>query len=277
MTGAMAFAVSVDVAWRIAALGMAATLALTSAELLSAGGLFEDQSLLATRLVLLRARWMQDPRIRPLLAIIFRSGFLRLVLILRIAICASLVWRPTSVLLLGLLVGANIIVNVRAPIGREGADQLANIAAFALAVGGAVGTHEAARWTVAFLAMQLILAYVVAGIAKAVARKWWTGQYLRSIVATLSYGHPGVSRIMQRWPALGTAASVSVILFEVGFWLFLFAGKPAALGFLAVGVLFHVTNAFVMGLNNFVPAFVSLYPCAWFLREEISSLLAAPR
>jgi hypothetical protein len=69
------------------------------------------------------------------------------------------------------------------------------------------------------------------------------------------------------------AAAWSVIAFESLFRLAILAGPKGALVFLGIGVVFHLANAAVMGLNNFVWAFTATYPAVHYCAERMQTLL----
>jgi hypothetical protein len=76
--------------------------------------------------------------------------------------------------------------------------------------------------------------------------------YGRQPIAAFLYGHPRVARTAGR----------AVIAMELSLPLALVLPDPLALGLLGVGVLFHLSTAVVMGLNNFLLAFLAAYPSA---------------
>jgi uncharacterized membrane protein (DUF485 family) len=69
--------------------------------------------------------------------------------------------------------------------------------------------------------------------------------------------------------ALARAATLAVLAWECAFPLVLVLPAPFAYVMLALGVLFHVTNAVVMGLNTFVWSFVATYPAViWVVQHR---------
>jgi hypothetical protein len=259
---------SFDTAWRASVLLLAATQTLSSLELLSKGSIFEDDGILGRRLAMLRSAWMQRPLMRSVLWHLWEPGTFRGLLFARLAVALAVALFPSQTVPLAALTALNILVSLRLPSGRDGADQMSSIALAALTL-GAFGDDTARVLSVWFVAAQGILSYVVAGVAKAAAKGWWTGGYLRAILSTTSYGDVRSLKILRRYPLLSTAASVGVIVFECTFWAVLVLPPKAAVIFLVMGFLFHAANAAVMGLNNFVWAFVATYPCILVLRAAI--------
>lgn len=259
---------SFDTAWRASVLLLAATQALSSLELLSKGSIFEDDGILGRRLAMLRSAWMQRPPMRPILWHAWEPRTFRGLLFVRLAVALAAALFPGETAPLAALTALNLFVSLRLPSGRDGADQMSSIALTALTL-GAFGDDSARVLSVWFVATQGILSYVVAGIAKAAAKGWWTGGYLRGILSTTSYGDVRALKVFRRYPLLSTAASVGVIAFECTFWAVLVLPPKAAIAFLVLGFLFHAANAAIMGLNNFVWAFVATYPCILVLRAAL--------
>ncbi len=181
---------------------------------------------------------------------------------------APAVWlgEPWRIAGLGLALLATLLLYLRSPYGLDGADQMMLIVlvgAFVSHLASPDGwLREAAVW---FIATQATLAYLAAGIAKLVSAQWRSGQAIPAILSTRAYGNPLAHKMTRdrRW--LAFAVAWSVIGFEVLFPLvILVPHESARVAFLGFGVLFHLTNAVVMGLNTFVWAFAATYPAiAW--------------
>jgi hypothetical protein len=164
------------------------------------------------------------------------------------------------------------LVRWRRLLGGDGAEQITSLslAATALAV-LPLSSPARINLAVAFVAAQLTLSYVTAGIAKLISPVWRNGDALPSIMATAFHGHPAMVSTLRRWRPLPTLLGWGVIVFECGFPLFLIGPPPLAVGALATGLAFHVACALTMGLNNFLLAFPATYPCvlvagAWLSR-----------
>jgi hypothetical protein len=113
-----------------------------------------------------------------------------------------------------------------------------------------------------FISAQTCLAYGVAGVAKLLSPVWRSGAALALILDTSTYGSAGAVAALRRHDGVGRLLTRSVIAAEVLFGLGLVFVLPASLAWtlLAWGVAFHLANAFLMGLNTFLWAFVSAYP-----------------
>ncbi len=163
--------------------------------------------------------------------------------------------------LAGGVIGRSLHVVLRYPnvLGLLAARIFAGLALVSLADTPAVRT--AYLW---FVALQCCLSYFVAGVAKASAQGWRAGSYLVGIFQTRIYGHAGLSALLQDHRQLATILARLVITWECVFPAVLAAPVPIVLIFIAGGAAFHVVNAYIMGLNIFVWAFLAAYPAILF-------------
>jgi len=151
----------------------------------------------------------------------------------------------------------------RRQIGGSGAEQLTFIVlvTFGLVM-LAGGTPAARRIGDVFVAALLLLAYFASGASKAVA-PIWRGGALAGVFSTECYGLVGLGRLLARHPWMDRLLCWSLIVWECLFPLVLIAPKPVIVASFAIGVVFHVSCAFVMGLNRFFWAFCGCYPSVW--------------
>lgn len=165
---------------------------------------------------------------------------------------------------LAVVLGAGLLLMQRVPYGLEGCDQLNVIALAGLLLARlAPGNTTLAAAVAWFLALQVTLAYFTAGVVKVRERGWRDGSLLAGVLGTEFYGHAGLAHLLRR-PAVARAAIWGVIVFELGFPL-IFLLPPAGVAvLLGVGLLFHVTLAFAMGLNGFVWSFAAVYPAIYW-------------
>lgn len=150
--------------------------------------------------------------------------------------------------------------------GFEGADQMTSIVLFSLSI---INLFPEATFIIQiFITTQLILSYGVSGIAKLFSRYWRSGEAILMILTTRSFGTGSALWLNDR-PWLAKLISISVIIFEVA-WFVIPFNNTVAVSVLSLGVLFHIINAYVMGLNLFLWAFISAYPLAIKTIFEIS-------
>jgi hypothetical protein len=123
-----------------------------------------------------------------------------------------------------------------------------------------------------FVAAQSILSYVVAGIAKALSPSWRQGHALRAILNTRTYGHRGAARVLTNAPGWANVTLCWVVIgFECAFGFTPILPTGALILVLSAGGLFHLANAYIMGLNTFFWAFFATYPCILFLNHLIAA------
>ena len=127
--------------------------------------------------------------------------------------------------------------------------------------------HEAG---VLYVAAQLTLSYVRAGIVKARERSWWSGHALSAFLALPAYGVPtGLPRHMPNHCLLLRSASVGVIAFECLSplaWL----NPIACLVLIVVALGFHTAAAAVFGLNRFLLAWSAALPSLWYAVHRVA-------
>lgn len=163
------------------------------------------------------------------------------------------------------IVAVSIVMFWRAPLGQDGSDQMSLITFTALAVYNLfprdVHVAQASLW---FIAIQGCLSYFVAGIAKVISPVWRSGEAVRRIVSTRTYGSTGSASLVRGRDGACMALSWFVMLFECSFPLALAFGQTGFVVFAVLGICFHITNAMIMGLNTFVWAFLATYPAILF-------------
>jgi hypothetical protein len=167
-----------------------------------------------------------------------------------------------------------LLFNFRSGYGLDGADQMTGIVLGALCLAGllpdAPDALGAALW---FIGLQATLSYLTAGLYKIAGKDWRSGTGLLGVISTRSYGSRRLSAYLARHPSQALAAAWVVIAFESLFPLAILAGPKGALVFLSLGVVFHLGNAAVMGLNNFLWAFTATYPAVHYCAERMQTLL----
>ena len=167
--------------------------------------------------------------------------------------------RPWVAALALLVLAGHCAVHLRLLVGMDGADQMQSIVWAGLAV-FALNLGPIANWAAAiFIIAELLLSYLVAGIAKLVSPAWRGGTAIALITRAGTYSSPGVSAAMRPRP-VSAVISWGTIGFELLAPMLLFAGHPGLALFIAAGVAFHVGIAVTMGLTTFVFAFLAAYP-----------------
>lgn len=132
------------------------------------------------------------------------------------------------------------------------------------------------RWReVAFgyLAVQLVLSYVLSGAVKIVNPDWRSGRALRNVFLFSAYPVSEALRQLAGWPRLLWAMSWCVMLFELVFPLALLTQGMLIAG-LTIAALFHLANACLFGLNRFFWAWLAAYPAIIWLQQRLASIWA---
>lgn len=120
----------------------------------------------------------------------------------------------------------------------------------------------------AYVCVQLVLSYFIAGVVKIVRADWRNGRALSRLVASNRYGAPAWLASVLSNPAMARAASWSVLLFEVSFPVSLFC-DGFSLVWLVLGALFHAANVAAFGLNRFFFAWLSAYPALLYFSHAL--------
>jgi hypothetical protein len=166
---------------------------------------------------------------------------------------------PAMVALIAVVVGAHLLLHYRNHFGFDGSDQMRLLVWIALGC-FSVTNSVSVQWAcIGFVAGQAILAYCAAGGAKLVSSIWRSGRAVGLILRTETYGNMTVSRVVDRY-RLSRPLSWSTILFECAGPALILSGPPGALAFIGIGLCFHLTIAYAMGLNTFVWSFAATYP-----------------
>ena len=246
----------------------AVTALISCAEFLAAPGILKDSGLMSWEVSSLRQAWLIKPPAAPALNAALRYpnvlGLVALRAMLAIAILAgtgAVAVNPWILCLQSILTG---LLTVRSLYGQDGADQMNWITFSALALASLHPTSQVLTACLWFLGLQACLAYGTAGIAKATARQWWTGEFLPLVLGTRMYGNVGFARFLYGNPHIARALSISIVLWESLFPIILILPAQAALALLVTAVLFHLLNAVIMGLNTFFWAFVATYPAVLY-------------
>ncbi len=185
-------------------------------------------------------------------------------LILRSLLASVIVLGPPTIVLNPWITGSiatlSLLFIIRTSYGHDGTDQMLLIAFIGLAISEIVGTVLTLNAFLWFLAFQSCFSYASAGFAKASAKGWRDGTYLIGICSTRIYGNAALGSFLNSKPVLARWLARLVIVWECSFPLVLLLPLPLALVILGEGVLFHLINSYVMGLNTFLLTFLCTYP-----------------
>lgn len=120
------------------------------------------------------------------------------------------------------------------------------------------------RAALLYLGLQTILSYFVAGLVKLQNGAWLQGFNLKYILVNSPYPIPSwVKRVCIEGP-WALLLSWFILAFELSFPVVLLSRDTTIL-YVGMAILFHISNAFVLGLNRFVWAWLAAYPAIYYL------------
>jgi len=252
---------------------------LSSAEWLANRALFRADGLLSWQVLRLRPRLV---RANGMHTVVYSSSALLVVIAARAIAGVALLlpfsswldFAAASVIFLSCLYVAR-----RAVFGGDGADQMGMVVALGLTItsaGVASGDRTLALVGVSAVAAQATLAYFIAGAAKLSSATWRSGHAMPRVMSTRTFGDPFAARIAAGYPRFSHGLCWFVIVTEMLFPLvFMVPWNVAMLALVGYG-LFHVCNAYFMGLNAFVWSFIATYPSVLLMNAEVRSALGWP-
>ena len=169
---------------------------------------------------------------------------------------------------LGLIVNALFILKRFQGPYNGGSDRMGLLILCCLCLVYWVPAQHWQEYIFGYLALQLVLSYFIAGGVKVLNPEWRTGQALQDVFQFSAYP---VSESLRGWanrPKLLFLMSWSVILFELLFPVTLLTPITLMVG-LTIAALFHLTNAYIFGLNRFFWIWLAAYPSLLWLQHRI--------
>lgn len=195
-----------------------------------------------------------------------------LITTLTLALCGVVLIIATPLRSLLFTVGATLVlwsclwVHGRSNYGGDGSQQVNLLIAASLWIGfGKWGTPLLGAISLLFIAAQACLSYFTSGVAKLVSPLWMSGNALGPILSTASYGSPAGYRLAIWKPKFTASVCITTVFIETLFPVLVLCPIEIFVLFLVWGVVFHLMNAFLMGLNTFFWSFTATYPSLFFL------------
>ena len=115
-----------------------------------------------------------------------------------------------------------------------------------------------------YLAIQATLSYTIGGIVKLREPGWRDGSSLQKFILHSEYDIPSRVKILAQNPRLTLLASRCLLFFECSFPVALISPGVCRI-YLAAGLVFHLLNFYVFGLNRFFWAWLASYPAIYYL------------
>lgn len=164
----------------------------------------------------------------------------------------------------------DVVIVLRHPAGLSGAFDMSLVTHAGLFVATIMPWNRSVQLAgLLFVAIQGLLGYFLAGVAKVAGEQWRSGQAIEMVLSTKTWGDDRLYRLVERHPWLKPIAGNTVILFEVAFPVVLFVDPQTAIGIFAIGIVFHLVNAAVMGINSFIIMFPATYPAIYYLNQLV--------
>jgi len=167
------------------------------------------------------------------------------------------------ILLALLLLGTLILQRFQGPYMR-GSDRMGLLILLCLCAAHFAPSAYWQNMALGYLALQLILSYVISGWVKIINSDWRRGKALCEVFEYSAYP---VSENLRQWaqsPRLLFGMAWCVMLFELLFPLALFTQTGLIIA-LFIAALFHFANACLFGLNRFFWIWLAAYPAIlWF-------------
>jgi hypothetical protein len=268
-------------AWKAVLLIWSVGALVSTLELLAARADYAPGGVFSWELARLRLSPRAGRRPRRVLDALFARGLTGL-LVARLTLVALLVALLTLAPAGGLLrdacltglVATTLLLSWRREWGNDGSDHMSSVVIVTAFVAyGPLSDRFLEVTGLAYLCVQVCLAYGTAGAAKVVSPVWRSGAALALILDTATYGHARTAAALQRHVQIGQLMTRSVVAAEValGLGLVLLLPAPWAWILLAWGASFHVGAALMMGLNTFLPSFLATYPALVYVHGLVWS------
>ena len=156
-----------------------------------------------------------------------------------------------------------------------GSDAMSLVVLWPLALASLMPWPLTQHLALAYIGVQTLLSYWIAGLVKLAQPSWRQGKALKLFFETPQYNVPSLIRVWIRRPGAAFLLGWGVLLFELLSPLAL-SSPTATLFFLPAAGFFHLINAAVLGLNRFTWAWLSAYPAVIVLAQWVAARLTSP-
>ena len=230
--------------------------------------LYQDHDLLGWAWLQTKRGFLQR---RGLFKQIFPFPNIMVLLVLRVVAGLWLVLWPTPTLFtvaaMATIFGTSLLLNLRHfPFSFTAAHRMGIVISGALFCYHLSSSLLVAQATLWFLAGQVCLSYTTAGVIKLKNRSWRQGGGLAQVINTPMIGSPKWAAVIsQRHMSWLKGINWFTLLIQCTFFLVLMIGHPFYLIYLGWGILFHLGNGFLFGLNKFVWVWPATYPAIAYI------------
>ncbi len=224
--------------------------------------IFTNEGILSWNII--ETRW-NNGFTKSILSFLFKNKLVNGIFMLRVILLVALLIAPPlsylSWTIMLILLVSYLVTNLFTFYGSDGSDQMSNLILIAIFL---CATPFASERLVTigfiFIAAQSCLSYFVAGVSKLFSKAWRRGDAVRDIFRTRTYGSKEVYLYIKDKRNLNIFLCWSVFVIEMLFPLVLFLPLEYGFLFLVWGIVFHLLNSLIMGLNTFLWAFLASYP-----------------
>ena len=215
-----------------------------------------------------RAGWLYTGWRGAFFKFIFEDRRFGIVILLRLLVAVFLLFNVENRLFVSfclfILFFISCLINIRHFHGRDGADEVLAILLIGLGVYYAININFQIRWIgPAFVIAQLTLSYFISGIYKLKSNTWRSGKAVQKIMATEIYGKPSLVFLFRK-KSVALICCWVVIVWETTFPLIFLIPSPFCFIWLILGMMFHISMSYIMGLNTFMFSYLSAYPLFFF-------------
>lgn len=167
----------------------------------------------------------------------------------------------------------SLFLSLRGIDGFNGGDAMAKVVLLLGAICFLSGSQVMIQAGLVFVSGQLVIAYSTPGWCRIFDRNWHNGTKILGVMRTETFGRPAVWDLLRsnRWLARFVSSGIAV--WEAFFLVYLFLPIELLLPVLLIGVIFHSTNAIVMGLNIFPWSFLGSYPAFIWTSVQLNRYL----
>lgn len=196
---------------------------------------------------------------------------LNTLLIIRMLLAGYGIFIPPTPLWLALF-GLSLLLSIRwRGAFNGGSDAMTLVVLLGLSI--ATWPHDSPRFIqagLAYIAVQSLLSYFRAGVAKLNVRDWRRGLALARFIRHAQYSPPKHFTCIARHPLLLRYISITIIIFELAAPLCLLS-PSFCIVYLGAGALFHALNTYYFGLNRFFWIWLATYPSIYQLSLWLQS------
>lgn len=210
-----------------------------------------------------------SPKLQRYLSVFLDEKYFLILICIQILMAAINVF-AAQFLLSGGLLFTTVLIAVRfRGTFNGGSDYMTTLILLAVFIAGFCPDNSLGQLACfAYIGIQTILSYFIAGLTKLKEKSWRNGQAIKQFLLHSNYPVDSNTKALIKKPFFALMASVIILIFECTFPLVLL-DKRICLIYLCIGFLFHLENFFVLGLNRFVFAWLAAYPALYYLSDYI--------